>query len=205
MAKIQTSPTSPAYEVSQSRADRITEFQRGFLETNPEGFAQFSNKRLLEYAQDNFPGGIDVQKALDGGATEEQILSQVYGFSPKGPLEATVEGVQRGVLEGTPTAAGGMMGFQIGQAAAPFVAAAFPPAAPVTVPLTIMTTTAIGAGSGFLFGDTVSDAVLGEDPKFAPSSRPFAEGGYTAGSALPLPLSTYMFTQKLLPNAARSS
>jgi len=202
MAEVETSPTSPAYEVSQSRADRITEFQRGFLETNPEGFAQFSNKRLLEYAQDNFPGGIDVQKALDGGATEEQILSQVYGFSPKGPLEATVEGVQRGFLEGTPTAAGGIMGFQIGQAASPFVAAAFPPAAPVTVPLTIMATTAIGAGSGFLFGDTVSDAVLGEDPKFAPSSRPFAEGGYTAGSALPLPFSTYMFTQKLLPNAA---
>lgn len=202
MAKIQTSPTSPAYEVSQSRADRITEFQRGFLETNPEGFAQFSNKRLLEYAQDNFPGGIDVQKALDGGATEEQILSQVYGFSPKGPLEATVEGVQRGVLEGAPTAAGGMMGFKIGTTAAPAVAAAFPPAAPVTVPLTIMTTTAIGAGSGFLFGDTVSDAVLGEEPKFAPSSRPFSEGGYTFGSALPLPLSTYMFTQKLLPNAA---
>ena len=202
MAEVGTSPTSPAYEVSQSRADRITEFQRGFLDANPEGFAQFSNKRLLEYAQDNFPGGIDVQKALDGGATEEQILSQVYGFSPKGPLEAAVEGVQRGFLEGTPTAAGGIMGYQIGQAASPVVAAAFPPAAPVTVPLTIMATTAIGAGSGFLFGDTVSDAVLGEDPKFAPSSRPFAEGGYTAGSALPLPLSTYMFTQKLLPNAA---
>jgi len=202
MAEVETSPISPAYEVSQSRADRITEFQRGFLETNPEGFAQFSNKRLLEYAQDNFPGGIDVQKALDGGATEEQILSQVYGFSPKGPLEATVEGVQRGFLEGTPTAAGGMMGFKIGVETSPFVAGISGPAAPVTVPLYIMGTTAIGAASGYLFGDTVSDAVLGEDPKFAPSSRPFAEGGYTAGSALPLPLSTYMFTQKLLPNAA---
>ena len=202
MAEVETSPTSPAYEVSQSRADRITEFQRGFLETNPEGFAQFSNKRLLEYAQDNFPGGIDIQKALDGGATEEQILSQTYGFSPKGPLAAGVEGVQRGFLEGTPTAAGGMMGYQIGQVASPFVAAAFPPAAPVTVPATIMLTTGLGAASGYLFGDTVSDAVLGEDPKFAPSSRPYAEGGYTAGSALPLPFSTYMFTQKLLPNAA---
>jgi len=115
MAEVETSPTSPAYEVSQSRADRITEFQKGFLEANPEGFAQFSNKRLLEYAQDNFPGGIDVQKALAGGATEEQILSQVYGFSPKGPLEAAVEGVQRGFLEGTPTAAGGMMGYQFAE------------------------------------------------------------------------------------------
>ena len=72
MAEVETSPTSPAYELSQSRADRITEFQKGFLEANPEGFAQFSNKRLLEYAQDNFPGGIDVQKALAGGATEHR-------------------------------------------------------------------------------------------------------------------------------------
>ena len=202
MAEVETTPTSPAYEVSQSRADRITEFQRGFLETNPEGFAQFSNKRLLAYAQDNFPGGIDVQKALDEGATEEQILSQTYGFSPKGPLAAGVEGVQRGFLEGTPTAVGGMMGFKIGVETSPFVAAASGPAAPVTVPLYIMGTTGLGAASGYLFGDTVSDAVLGEAPKFAPSSRPYAEGGYTAGSALPLPFSTYMFTQKLLPNAA---
>jgi len=199
MAEVETSPTSPAYEVSQSRADRITEFQRGFLETNPEGFAQFSNKRLLEYAQDNFPGGINIQKALDGGATEEQILSQTYGFSPKGPLAAGVEGVQRGFLEGTPTAAGGMMGYEIGLAASPYVTAV---TGPVGGAATIMLTTGLGAASGYLFGDTVSDAVLGEDPKFAPSSRPYAEGGYTAGSALPLPFSTYMFTQKLLPNAA---
>ena len=199
MAEVETTPTSPAYEVSQSRADRITEFQRGFLETNPEGFAQFSNNRLLQYAQDNFPGGIDIQKALDGGATEEQILSQTYGFSPKGPLAAGVEGVQRGFLEGTPTAAGGMMGYEIGLAASPYVTAV---TGPVGGAATIMALTGIGAAAGYLFGDTVSDTVLGEDPKFAPSSRPYAEGGYTAGSALPLPFSTYMFTQKLLPNAA---
>ena len=202
-AQVETSPASPAYEVSRSLADRVTEFQRGFLETNPEGFAQFSNKRLLEYAQDNFPGGApNIQKALKRGATEEQILSQLYGFSPKGGIEAGVEGVQRGFLESTPTLAGGVMGFKIGVETSPVVAGLSGPAAPVTVPLYLMTTTGIGAASGYLFGDTVSDTLLGDDPKFAPSARPIYEGGYTLGSGIPLPFSTYAFTQKLLPNAS---
>ncbi len=192
-------PDSPGYEVSQERADRILDFQRGFLEANPQGFSAFSNKRLLEYAQDNFPGGVNIEKALTSGATEEQILSRLYGFDPRGKVEAMTDALYRGVAEGGGGTAGGIMGFKSGMALAPVVAGLSGPAAPVTVPATVGLMTAAGFGSGLLAGDTVSDAVLGEEPKFLPSVRPYAEGAYTVGSGLPLPFTTYMHTFKFLP------
>ena len=192
-------PDSPGYEVSQERANRILDFQRGFLDANPQGYAAFSNKRLLEYAKDNFPGGVNIEKALASGATEEQILSRLYGFDPSSKVEAMTDAVYRGIAEGGGGTAGGIMGFKIGMQAAPVVAGLTGPAAPVAVPLTVGVTTGLGFASGLLAGDTVSDAVLGEEPKFLPSVRPYAEGAYTVGSGLPLPFTTYMHTFKFLP------
>jgi len=192
-------PDSPGYEVSQERANRILDFQRGFLDANPQGYAAFSNKRLLEYAQENFPGGVNIEKALASGATEEQILSRLYGFDPSSKAEAMTDALYRGVAEGGGGTAGGIMGFKIGVETSPFVAGLTGPAAPVAVPLYIGATTGLGFASGLLAGDTVSDAVLGEEPKFLPSVRPYAEGAYTVGSGLPLPFTTYMHTFKFLP------
>ena len=193
-------PESPGYEVSRQRvADTeaktqqlITNFREGFLSGTVRGgdgkeipmaqaFGTLSDDALFDYAENYFPGGVDIEGMRNAGYSNEEIMSFLYGTSPKSYAEALATEGTRGTTEGVTATIGAGMGFQIGATTSPGVAAVSGPLAPITVPTYLMLTTLTGLGAGLLFGKGSTDLMLGEKPTYYPGFGPGIEASYTAG------------------------
>ena len=115
-------PESPGYEVSRQRvADTeaktqqlITNFREGFLSGTVKGadgeeipmaqaFGTLSDDALFDYAENYFPGGVDIEGMRNAGYSNEEIMSFLYGTSPKSYTEALATEGTRGTTEGVTT------------------------------------------------------------------------------------------------------
>jgi hypothetical protein len=184
------SQDSPAYEVSGQRLTDIAAEQQRFKDTFDIGgaaLAGYKDPEILNYVLQVYPnpqgaeGNMQAyQKARAEGYSDSEILAHLTRAQSTTPLGAFTQEAAKGVVEMSPTAAGGYMGFQIGMLGGP--------AAWLTAPLG----TLIGAGAGYLAGDALSGMLFSEEP-YTPSVRPFGESGYTFGAGLtiaPIPALT---------------
>ena len=205
---VATDESSPAYEVSQQRVSDIDAERQRFRDSFDVGgatLAGYDDKQILDYVLGVYPNPRGVagnreayQKAKAAGHSDSDILATLTGARSPSAVGAIAEGISKGVTEMGPVAAGGVMGFKIGAELSPFVAGVSGPFAPVTVPTFIGLTTAGGAASGYLFGDTASDLIFPEEP-LTPSKRPFRESGYTFGAGLTFPLGIQASALKFVP------
>ena len=183
-------PGDPRYAVSNQRLQDIAAEQQRFRDSFDVGTGALQGKtdqQILNYVLKTYPstGGYeqnltDYQTARSRGLSDSQILAQLTRAQNVGPLGAFTQEATKGVVEMGPTAAGAYMGFQIGMLGGPV--------SWLTAPLG----TAIGAGAGYLAGDTLSGMLFSEEP-YTPSVRPYGESGYTFGAGLtiaPIPALT---------------
>ena len=71
--------------------------------------SQISNRELLDYAVQTFPGKIpNLDEFRDMGVSDGTLLSQLLGYRPETGAEAVSKGIKIGAVEAGPSLAGGL-------------------------------------------------------------------------------------------------
>ena len=151
--------------------------------------SQISNRELLDYAVQTFPGKIpNLDEFRDMGVSDGTLLSQLLGYRPETGAEAVSKGIQIGAVEGGPSLAGGLAAgstaFQLSGGN----------------PLITLAIGTLGSIVTLPSGAELKNMLFGDNP-WTPDAVAFGETGRTIGAGLLFSKAPHVFANRFSPGA----
>jgi hypothetical protein len=198
LAQAPIQPTDAAYEVSIGRSldekNAVENWKKSFNldELNQRAAeANMTNKQILDYALETFPGTVDIEGLRAAGYDDANLLELFLGYRSEMGAEAIGKGTQMGMVEAAPPLVGGLM-------------------AGVTA-TSVTANPLIGLGVGVVTGlaltppgQYLKNLLFGGEP-FTPDARAFGEAGRTGGMGALTMIAPHHFARNFSPGSATVS